>query len=457
MATRNRTSKTLIVGIGGFILLAGTVWIVRLVLETSPVETPALATLEAEPAGGSSTATADRPEETVQALAGSVESIKSRLAELGDSVQSFDLGLDSMQEHIVDKVDDLLEVQGQDAAHERLQMEERYAQLLGLINDQQARLDDLETGRVDYPVNAPDPEPARRGVVGQDGLLWHAAQAPGTGAEEPAWQSLTERFEASGIPGAQGLGLTPSAEELNPPLPAYTIPAEATLVRARGLTALIGRVPIDGQVTDPMPFKVLVGVENLLANGQQLPEVERAIFSGVAFGDATLHCVTGRLEQVAFIFADGTIATYPEAGAAGQALGYIADARGYPCIQGEFISNLHETIGQVTASSLAAGAAQAYAEKQTSVVQQGREVTRSVTGNIGEYALGRGVADGINQWSRIIAERAAQAFDAVLVPPGQALTLHIQQSIPVDWAPEGRKVRHIAAFDENKAQLGRLD
>ena len=40
------------------------------------------------------------------------------------------------------------------------------------------------------------------------------------------------------------------------------------------MTALLGRVPIDGKVTDPYPFKVLIGKDNLTANGIQLPDVE---------------------------------------------------------------------------------------------------------------------------------------------------------------------------------------
>ncbi len=50
-------------------------------------------------------------------------------------------------------------------------------------------------------------------------------------------------------------------------------------------------VPIDGKVTDPYPFKVLIGKDNLTANGIQLPDVEGAIVSGTATGDWTLSCV----------------------------------------------------------------------------------------------------------------------------------------------------------------------
>src|SRR3546814_2078384 len=39
--------------------------------------------------------------------------------------------------------------------------------------------------------------------------------------------------------------------------PVYTVPTNSTLMGSVAMTALIGRVPIDGTVNDPYPFKVL--------------------------------------------------------------------------------------------------------------------------------------------------------------------------------------------------------
>lgn len=41
------------------------------------------------------------------------------------------------------------------------------------------------------------------------------------------------------------------------------------------LRTLIGRLPINGTVTDPYPFKVLIGKDNLTANGIELKQWER--------------------------------------------------------------------------------------------------------------------------------------------------------------------------------------
>ncbi|MEA1889931.1 MAG: TIGR03752 family integrating conjugative element protein, partial [Pseudomonadota bacterium] len=70
--------------------------------------------------------------------------------------------------------------------------------------------------------------------------------------------------------------------------PVYTIPRNATLIGSTVMTALVGRVPVSGKVRDPMPFKVITGVDNLAANGLTIPGVQGMIWSGTAIGDWTL-------------------------------------------------------------------------------------------------------------------------------------------------------------------------
>ena len=92
-------------------------------------------------------------------------------------------------------------------------------------------------------------------------------------------------------------------------LPVYTVPRNATLIGSTAMTALVGRVPVQGQVRDPMPFKIITGADNLAANGLTVPGVQGMVWSGTAVGDWTLSCVTGRLDSVTFVFDDGTIRT----------------------------------------------------------------------------------------------------------------------------------------------------
>src|SRR3546814_19335407 len=55
----------------------------------------------------------------------------------------------------------------------------------------------------------------------------------------------------------------------------YTVPSNSTLMGSIAMTALIGRVPIDGTVNDPYPFQVLIGLDNLTANGIDRSEERR--------------------------------------------------------------------------------------------------------------------------------------------------------------------------------------
>ncbi len=109
--------------------------------------------------------------------------------------------------------------------------------------------------------------------------------------------------------------------------PVYTLPENSTLVGSRAMTALLGRVPINGTVTDPYPFKVLIGKDNLTANGIELPDVEGAIVSGTASGDWTLSCVRGQVNSITFVFSDGTVRTLPRPDTSNNAGGQNNNAR----------------------------------------------------------------------------------------------------------------------------------
>ena len=78
------------------------------------------------------------------------------------------------------------------------------------------------------------------------------------------------------------------------PEPVYTVPRNSTLVGSTGMTALIGRIPVKGNVDDPYPFKVIVGSDNLAANGLDMPGLDGMIFTGHAIGDWDLILRQGR-------------------------------------------------------------------------------------------------------------------------------------------------------------------
>ena len=178
------------------------------------------------------------------------------------------------------------------------------------------------------------------------------------------------------------------ARELDTLRPVYTVPRNATLIGSTAMTALVGRVPVRGQVRDPMPFKVITGADNLAANGLTVPGVQGMVWSGTAIGDWTLSCVTGRLDSITFIFDDGTIRTISgddrggQTGGTNRPLGWISDQQGIPCISGERKTNAPAFLSQrIGVMAVQAAADAAAAAETTSVVSDTGAATNKVTGD----------------------------------------------------------------------------
>ncbi|WP_313025534.1 TIGR03752 family integrating conjugative element protein [Pseudomonas lopnurensis] len=239
--------------------------------------------------------------------------------------------------------------------------------------------------------------------------------------------------------------------DLEEATPAFTIPENSTLMGSVAMTAMIGRVPIQGSVTDPYPFKVLIGADNLIANGIELPDVEAAVVSGTATGDWTLSCVSGSINSLTFIFQDGRVRTVPapQPVASGQSsnsqrskIGWISDPYGVPCISGERKSNANQFIAsQVLMGGLAA-ASEAYASRETTTSADSSGSSTAVTGNMGSYILGKAGAGGMEETRKWAMDRYGQTFDAIYVPPGQEVAIHISSEIPIDYELNGRKVKY---------------
>ncbi len=242
--------------------------------------------------------------------------------------------------------------------------------------------------------------------------------------------------------------------------PVYTLPKNSTLMGSVAMTALLGRVPIDGVVVDPYPFKVIIGSENLTANGIDLPEVESAIVSGSASGDWTLSCVRGTVKSMTFVFYDGTIRTVPreEPGAATidssqeqKSIGWISDPQGLPCVYGERKTNAREFLLTSFILSAAGAAANAFAAGETTTsVDSSGTATSAVTGSAGNFVAGQAVGSGVNDVREWVTKRFGQTFDAVYVPPGQPVAIHIDTELAIDYETKGRRVRYDSVYSSRQ-------
>ena len=233
--------------------------------------------------------------------------------------------------------------------------------------------------------------------------------------------------------------------------PVYTVPANSTLTGSVAMTALIGRVPIDGTVHDAYPFKVLIGAENLVANGIEIPDVAGAVASGTASGDWTLSCVRGEIRSLTFVFTDGTVRTIgtKENGKADArtdgGLGWISDPYGLPCVTGERHSNAQQYLGSQALITAAGAGAASLIKSDNGSASFVTGTNGNVVGTVGisgNEAMGRILAGGVQEMSQWVSKLYGQAFAAVFVAPGADVAVHIEQPLNIDYEPHGRKVNY---------------
>lgn len=233
------------------------------------------------------------------------------------------------------------------------------------------------------------------------------------------------------------------------PIPYYTIPANSTAVHDRLMTALVGRIPIKGVVTDPYPFKIVFSDDTLAANGLRVPHLRQMIVSGYAEGDLNLVSVRGWVTSLTFVFDDGTISTTTSNNndighfTKENALGYLSDPRGNPFISGKLITNAPTYLSGNILLGAAQGAASAYAQEQTtSQTTPFGSSTSTITGSPGKYVLGQAGVNATSQAQQWWHDREEQSFDAIYVPSGDEIVVNFAKEIPIDYNPVGRKIAY---------------
>lgn len=242
-------------------------------------------------------------------------------------------------------------------------------------------------------------------------------------------------------------------------VPYFTVPENATLMNASALTTILGRIPVQGNVRDPMEFKVLIGRPNLAANGLDVPsDVYGMVVTGTAVGDWNLQCVEGHIYSVTFLFADGSIRTISKRRGGGQPtggtnnsqrIGYISDEFGTPCVSGQLVTNAPAYLTQVVGLKFLETAAQAAAAAQTTITNNpitGGSQT-NVTGDQTKYILGKAASSGFDEISAWMFKRLNDSFDAIYVRPGTKLAVHINEELTIDKDPNARRL------DYGKANL----
>jgi cell division protein FtsB len=244
-------------------------------------------------------------------------------------------------------------------------------------------------------------------------------------------------------------------------IPYYTIPANGTSVHDKLMTALVGRIPVKGVVTDPYPFKIVISDDNLAANGLRIPHLLQMIVSGYCEGDLNLASVRGWITSLTFVFDDGTISSTTSNDndignfTKSNSLGYLSDKYGNPFIRGMLITNAPAYLSGSVAIDAGVGAANAYAQTQTTSSNSLLGSTTAVTGSQGKFVAGQAIssaANGVQQWWH---DREEQSFDAIYVSPADVkgsyveIAVNFAKEIHIDYDPKGRKLNYAHNYDSH--------
>ncbi|VVM53626.1 TIGR03752 family integrating conjugative element protein [Pseudomonas fluorescens] len=409
----------------------------------------------------------DTPSDTVATLVAQVRLLRAEVKKTQGVNQqnSSPESLRQFEEKLEERIQQALEQERLRVQEDR-QASDSTTETQGLLQDIQHRLDSLSQrdNVIDIPVGFGLEQGDGQGF--RNGVRWiepedakpkdpSASNAQDMsfparfGPAQKTLENVADTFTSNASQTVEGHSLKPT----------YTIPPNATLMGSVAMTALIGRVPIDGTVNDPYPFKVLIGADNLIANGIDLPEVAGAVVSGTASGDWTLSCVRGQIRSITFVFSDGTIRTLPSdsakesqgnrqnssgSEASQEGLGWISDSHGIPCVAGKRRSNAQQYLGsQALITAAGVGVASMIKSDGNSTVYAGNSAgSMGTVGISGSEAMNRMLASGVQDISQWVSKLYGQAFAAVYVEPGAQVAVHIEAPLTLDYDADGRKVDH---------------
>lgn len=451
----------------------------------------------------------DTPQDTLKTIVGSLNAVRQQQATLNK--QNADLldenkKLRERNQNVSGQVNEAVQGVQKGFSDREKQLRQQQNALTSKINDLTSQLQKTGKGLADKAGGQDGDIPLGLGLdgmgagsggaaaAGSDGLMWvtpqdgkstqsgqggssnGSASTGGTTAFPTSFMSENAVTRQKASYEQQVKGSTSEKGEEDEGEPVYTLPENSTLIGSRAMTALLGRVPVNGTVTDPYPFKVLIGKDNLTANGIELPDVEGAIVSGTASGDWTLSCVRGQVSSITFVFTDGTVRTLPKPDRSGKSgngqnaqnggkdtgtnggIGWVSDENGIPCISGTRKSNASTYLPTLGLLGAAGAAGDAVGQnQQTSQTNAYGGVTSTLTGDAGQAVLGKalsGSSDEITEW---VKQRYGQTFDAIYVQPGAHLAVHITRELAIDYEDKGRKVRYDFTLPGEDGSTGGLD
>ena len=301
-----------------------------------------------------------------------------------------------------------------------------------------------------YIVNGESTFTKEQSVKDIDALLINHANNPN---EQAYWKNLKKKQQRL----TKKIKTVASNSDNKKSIPYYTIPAGSDLGRTTLLSALIGEVPVEGKLMQPLfPFSAIINRGDLMAaNGIPLPSnISGMKVNGYAIGVGSfldnISCVRAYVTSALFVFDDGHFVTVGKEQMTGTAemvnnesLGYLTTAFGNPCIKGQYFTNAPRVLTALVASDGMKGFGNALSQWQMTYTANANGASGIPTGSMGNYALGGALSQGTTKGAEWLEKRIQGSFDMVFVPASigyrpTRLSLHITQTINLDKETNGR-------------------
>ncbi|PJE14668.1 TIGR03752 family integrating conjugative element protein [Legionella sp.] len=276
-------------------------------------------------------------------------------------------------------------------------------------------------------------------------------------AELAYWERLKNKHETLTEKTKVSLG----NQQEQKAIPYYTIPAGSDLGHTTLLSALIGEVPVEGKLMQPLfPFSAVINRGDLMAaNGVPLPvNISGMKVNGYAIGVGSfldnISCVRAYVTSALFVFEDGHFVTVGKEQMNSSAeminnesLGYLTTAFGNPCIKGHYFTNAPRVLAVMMASDGVKGFGNALSQWQMTYNADSNGTTGTPTGSMGNYALGGAFSQSTVKAADWLEKRIQGSFDMVFVPASIAyksgykpnqFSFHLTQTINLDKEANGR-------------------
>lgn len=230
-------------------------------------------------------------------------------------------------------------------------------------------------------------------------------------------------------------------EEAPTKTPFYTIPAGSDFSKVTLLSALMGEVPVEGKLMQPLfPFTAMVSRGDLMtANGMQLPEeIIGMKISGYSIGVGSfldnISCVRAYITAALFVFEDGHFVSIGQEQMKSSAelvnndsIGYLTTQFGNPCIKGQYITNAPRVLAAFMAAGGIQGAGNALSKWQMSYQAEGGSAIATPTGDLAHFAAGGAINEGSQKLLIGLRKEYKAASIWFLFQPASAATQALYQ------------------------------